>query len=201
MNTFEAIKQRRAIRHFDPTHRFTNEEFDQLINLGMQSPSSFNLQHWRLVNISDPELRKKVRAAAWDQEQVTDASLLFVVTADIKVWDKNPGYYLRNAPQEMQDVFIPMIAPFYEGKEQLQRDEAMRSIGFFMQTLMIAAKAMGYDSCPMIGFDPVTVAELIQLPADHVIGALLVVGKRVKDAHPKLGYVDKSTMIIENRFS
>jgi nitroreductase len=200
MNAFDTINQRRAIRYFDPTHRFTKEEFDQLIELGMQAPSSFNLQHWRVVNVTDLDLRKQVRSAAWDQAQVTDASLLFVITTDIKVWQKNPGYYLRNAPKETQDILLPMIAPFYEGKDQLQRDEAMRSVGFFMQTLMIAAKAMGYDSCPMIGFDPVKVAELINLPPDHAIGALLVVGKRVKDAYPKYGYVDKSTMLIENRF-
>lgn len=200
MNTFEAINQRRSIRYFDPEHRFTKQEFDHLIDLGMQAPSSFNLQHWRLVNVTNPELRKQIRVAAWDQPQVTDASLLFVVAADLKVWQKNPGYYLRNAPKEVQNYLIPMIAPFYEGKEQLQRDEAMRSVGLFMQTTMIAAKAMGYDSGPMIGFDPLKVAELIKLPIDHVIGALLVVGKRIKDPYPKAGYVDKSTMIIENHF-
>ncbi|MBA4118587.1 MAG: nitroreductase family protein [Candidatus Puniceispirillum sp.] len=200
MHAFDAIYQRRAIRHFDPTHRFTKEEFDQLIELGMQAPSSFNLQHWRVVNVTDPDLRKQVRSAAWDQAQVTDASLLFVITTDIKVWQKNPGYYLRNAPKEAQGILLPLIAPFYEGKDQLQRDEAMRSVGLFMQTLMIAAKAMGYDSCPMIGFDPGKVAELIHLPADHAIGALLTIGKRVKDAHQKSGYVDKSTMLIENHF-
>ena len=66
MNVFDAIYQRRAIRHFDPTHRFTKAEFDQLIELGMQAPSSFNLQHWRVVNVTDPDLRKQVRSAAWD---------------------------------------------------------------------------------------------------------------------------------------
>jgi nitroreductase len=200
MDTFQAIKERRSIRYFDASHRFTTAEFDQLIDLAMQAPSSFNLQHWRLVNVTDPELRKQIRAAAWDQAQVTDASLLFVVTADLKVWQKNPGYYFRNAPKEAQDMLIPMIAPFYEGSEQLQRDEAMHSVGFFMQTMMIAAKAMGYDSGPMIGFDQAKVAELIKLPADHAIGALLVVGKRVKDAFPKPGFVDKSTMLLENHF-
>lgn len=200
MDAFQAIKERRSVRYFDTTHRFTAEEFDQLIDLAMQAPSSFNLQHWRLVNVTDPELRKQIRAASWDQAQVTDASLLFVVTADLKVWQKNPGTYFRNAPKEAQDMLVPMIVPFYEGREQLQRDEAMRSVGFFMQTMMIAAKAMGYDSGPMIGFDPVKVAELIKLPSDHTIGALLVVGKRVKDPYPKPGYVDKSTMIVENHF-
>lgn len=200
MKATDAIQQRRSIRYFDANHKFTKDEFDQLISLSMEAPSSFNLQHWRLVNVIDSELRQKIREAAWDQAQVTDASLLFVVTADIKVWKKNPGYYFRNAPKETQDILIPMIAPFYEGKDQLQRDEAMRSVGLFMQTMMLSAKAMGYDSCPMIGFDPVKVAELIQLPADHTIGALLVIGKRLIDAHPKPGYVDKSTMIVENHF-
>jgi nitroreductase len=200
MDTFEAIRERRSIRYFDPAHRFTKEEFDQLIDLAMQAPSSFNLQHWRLVNVTDPELRKQIRAAAWNQAQVTDASLLFVVTADTKVWQKNPGYYFRNAPKEAQDMLVPMIAPFYENSEQLQRDEAMRSVGLIMQTMMIAAKGMGYDSGPMIGFDAIKVAELIKLPSDHAIGGLLVVGKRVKDAFPKPGFVDKSTMIVENHF-
>ncbi len=42
---------------------------------------------------------------------------------------------------------------FMPAKEQLQRDEAMRSAGIMLQTMMLSAKAMGYDSCPMVGFD------------------------------------------------
>ena len=199
MDTFEAIRQRRALKHFDPTHRLTKSELDQLIDLGMQAPSSFNLQHWRLVNVTDPELRKQIQEAAWGQEQVTDASLLFVVVANLKAW-QNPAFYWRNATKLAQDALVPMIVPFYDGKEQLQRDEAMRSVGIFMQTMMLAAKAMGYDSCPMIGFDPIRVAELIHLPKDHVIGALLVVGKGSKAAWPKAGFIEKSTLLVENHF-
>ncbi len=200
MDTFQAIQERRSIRYYDTSHRFTPQELDQLIDLGSQAPSSFNLQHWRLVNVTDPDLRKHIRQASWDQAQVTDASLLFVVCADMKVWAKNPGQYFRNSPKEAQDYLVPMIAPFYEGKEQLQRDEAMRSVGLIMQTMMIAAKAMGYDSGPMIGFDALKVAELIKLPSDHVIGALLVVGKATQSAYLKPGFVEKSTMVIENHF-
>ena len=64
---------------------------------------------------------------------------------------------------------LPAIDNYYRGKEQVQRDEAMRSCGITAQTLMLAAKSMGYDSCPMDGFDFERVAELIRLPADHVI--------------------------------
>lgn len=200
MDTFGAINSRRSIRHYDPSHRFTQAEFDKLIDLAMQTPSSFNIQHWRLVNVSDPALRQQIRAAAWDQAQVTEASLLFVITADVKAWAKNPARYFRNAPKEVSDMLVPMIGPFYEGKEQLQRDEALRSVGFVAQTLMLAARAMGYDSSPMIGFDPEAVAKLIHLPEDHLIGMLLAVGKATKPAFPKPGYIEKSEMVIENRF-
>ena len=200
MDTFQAIRERRAIKHYDPAHRLTPEEEDKLIDLAMQAPSSFNIQHWRLVKVTDPALRSEIRAAAADQAQVTDASLLFVITADVKAWEKNPQRYWRNAPQAVQDVLVPWMKPFYEGKEQLQRDEAMRSVGFIAQTMMLAAKAMGYDSCPMIGFDAQKVAQLINLPADHVIGMMLTIGKATQPAWPKPGFIERKDMIIENKF-
>ena len=200
MDTFEAINTRRSIRHYDASHRFTAAELDQFIGLAMQTPSSFNIQHWRLVNVIDPALRAQIQAAAWGQTQVTEASLLFVITADVKAWAKNPARYFRNAPKEAQDALVPMIGPFYEGKEQLQRDEALRSVGFVAQTMMLAARAMGYDSSPMIGFDPEAVAKLINLPSDHLIGMLLAVGKATKPAFAKPGYIEKSEMVIENTF-
>lgn len=200
MDTIEAIKQRRAIRHYDAGHKISQAEQDQLIDLAAQTPSSFNIQHWRIVNVTDPALRQQIRAAAWDQAQVTDASLLFVICADVKAWQKNPAQYFRNAPKPAQDMLVPMIAPFYEGKEQLQRDEAMRSVGFVSMTLMLAAKAIGYDSSPMIGYDAVKVAEIVKLPQDHVVGMMLAIGKRTQDAFPKPGTIDKSVMLIENHF-
>lgn len=76
----------------------------------------------------------------------------------------------------------------------------MRSVGLIAQTMMIAAKGMGYDSCPMIGFDSQKVAELINLPSDHVIGMMLVVGKAVKPAGAKPGFLDKSEIVILDHF-
>lgn len=200
MNTFDAIRERRAVKHFDLNHQLTLEETQQLLELAMQAPSSFNIQHWRLVNVTDKALRVKLREAAFDQAQVTDASLLFVVTVDIKAWEKNPARYWVNAPKEAQDILVPWINPFYAGKEQLQRDEAMRSAGIILQTMMLSAKAMGYDSCPMVGFDFDKVAELIHLPEDYAVAAMLVIGKGIKPAWPKPGFIPKSEMVIENHF-
>ncbi|MFM9889708.1 MAG: nitroreductase family protein [Rickettsiales bacterium] len=200
LSTVDAIRGRRSVRHYDASHRFTAAELDQLIDLAMQTPSSFNIQHWRVVNVTDPALRLQIRAAATDQAQVTDASLLFVIAADVKAWQKNPARYWRNAPKQVQDILVPWITPFYEGKEQLQRDEAMRSIGFFAQTLMLAAKAMGYDSSPMVGFDFDAVAKLVKLPGDHAIGMMLAIGKATQPAGPKNGFIEKSELMVENHF-
>ena len=107
MNTFDAIRERRAVKHFDPSHEFTKQETDQLLDLAMQAPSSFNIQHWRLVNVTDKTLRANLREAANNQAQVTEASLLFVVTVNIKAWEKDPARYWVNAPKEAQDILVP----------------------------------------------------------------------------------------------
>ena len=201
MDTFDAIKERRSVKHYDPNHKLTDEEVNQLLSLAVLSPTSFNIQNWRFVVVKDSEVRKQIRAAAWDQIQVTDSSLLIVICADLKSWKDNPAQYWKNAPKEAQDFLVPAIGPFYEGKEQLQRDEAMRSCGIAAQTIMLAAKSMGYDSNPMIGFDPQKVAEIINLPKDHVISMLMVVGKQAKPAMPRGGQLPLDSVTFTDKFS
>ena len=77
----------------------------------------------------------------------------------------------------------------------------MRSCGIAGQTIMLAAKAIGYDSCPMIGFDPVKVAEIINLPRGHVLGFMIAVGKAVKPAMPKGGQLALSDVVVQDRFA
>jgi nitroreductase len=132
---------------------------------------------------------------------MTDASLLVIMTADVMAWKKEPERYWRNAPKEVADLLVNWIAPFHEGREWLQRDEAQRSMGMAMQTLMLAAKAMGYDSCPMIGYDIDAVAKLIHLPDDHVMGPMVAIGKGTKGTWPKPGQLALSEVLIENRYA
>jgi nitroreductase len=202
MNVFEAIEQRRAVKHYDPAHRMTEQEISRLMEAARLSPTSFNIQNWRFVLVQNPELRQHIRAAAWDQAQVTDASLLIILCGDTKSWNKEPQRYWRQAPQEVQDFLVPALVNFYESRgEQTQRDEAMRSVGMAAQTIMLSAKEMGYDSCPMIGFDPQAVAEIINLPSDHVIGMMIAVGKATQPARSRGGAVDESDVVIRDRFA
>lgn len=200
MDTLEAIKTRRAVKHYDPNHHMSEEEIDQFLSLAILSPTAFNIQNWRFVVVRDPRLRQRIRDVAWDQAQVTDASLLIVLCADTKSWEKAPGRYWAGAPREVQDFVLPAIDQYYRGRESVQRDEAMRSCGIAAQTLMLAARALGYDSCPMDGFDYDAVGQLIHLPADHVVAMFVAVGKPAKEAWPRPGQLPLSEVVVENTF-
>jgi nitroreductase len=90
MDTIEAITQRRAVKQFDPGHQMTKNEIEQLFSLAILSPTAFNIQNWRFVLVQNPDLRKTIRSVSWNQAQVTDASLLIVLCADLKSWEKQP---------------------------------------------------------------------------------------------------------------
>lgn len=200
MDTFEAISSRRAVKHYDADHKMPEDDLKKLFEAAIQSPTSFNIQHWRFVVVRDKALRQQIRDAGNDQAQITDASMLILVTADTMAWKKDPSRYWRDAPPEVAKFLVDWMGPFHEGREWLQRDEAMRSVGIAAQTIMLAAKAMGYDSCPMIGFDQDKVAELIRLPEDHVIGMMITVGKGIKPAWPKGGQLPLEEVLIFDKF-
>ena len=200
MDTIDAVRQRRAVKQYDPEHEMTREEVDQLIGLAKLAPTAFNQQNYRFVLVRDAELRKQIREAAWDQAQVTDASLLIVICADLKAWEKDPARYWANAPAEVQDYMKSAIDQYYRNREQVQRDEAMRSAGIAAQTIMLSAKSMGYDTCPMDGFDYDAVGRLINLPEDHVVAMFVVVGKAVQPAKPRPTQLTTDEVVIVDRF-
>jgi len=196
-----AITERRAVKHYDPNHIMSDGELQELLQLAVLSPTSFNIQNWRLVAVRDKELRQQIRSVAWNQAQVTDASLLLVLCGDLKSWEKEPERYWRNLPLEFQDFILPAIDAYYRGKDQVQRDEAMRSSGIIAQTLMLLAKSKGYDSCPMVGFDFDAVGKLINLPDDHVIAMMLAIGKATAPANPRGGQLPVEEILVVDKFN
>jgi nitroreductase len=200
MNVTEAIVKRRAVKAFDPHHKISKEEIAKLMSLAMLSPTAFNIQNWRFVVVTDPVLRQQIRAVSWNQAQVEEASLLIVLTADLKSWSKQPERYWQHAPKPVQDYLIPAIGAYYKDKEQVQRDEAMRSCGMAAMTIMLAAKEMGYDTCPMDGFDFEAVAKLLNLPADHTPAMFVVVGKALEPARARGGQLTMDEVVIQNKF-
>lgn len=187
MQVSEAIATRRAIKQFDPEHQLPEAEQDRLIELAMQSPTAFNLQHWRFVVVRDPARRQDIREVAWDQAQITDASMLVILTGRRDVGQNEAERVWRDAPADVREMMAGAIDAYYRDKPQVERDEVMRSCGIAGQSLMLAAREMGLDSCPMDGFDFEAVGRLINLPDDHLISFMVAIGKKASDVWPRPG--------------
>ena len=200
MKLFQAIEQRRAIKHFDPAATMCEADFKQMMQAVLLSPTSYNIQHWRFIRISDTQTRLKIKEAAWGQQQVEDASEVIILCADTQAWSDRPARYWANADHQTQAVLVPMLDAFYTGKPQTQRDEAMRSCGMAAQTLMLSAKALGYDTCPMIGFDTQALADIIKLPEGHVISMMITIGKASKPANQRGGQLPLSQVLMDNSY-
>jgi len=200
MELFTAIEQRRAIKHYDTKAVMCESEFSQMMEAVLLSPTSYNIQHWRFIRVKDRDIRLQIKEAAWGQQQVEDAAELIILCADTQAWADRPHRYWANADVNTQTILVPMLESFYTGKEQTQRDEAMRSCGMAAQTLMLSAKGLGYDTCPMIGFDAGAVADIIKLPEGHVISMMITIGKAAKAANVRGGQLPLDDVLMENTF-
>lgn len=200
MNVKEAIVSRRSVKHYDPEHQMTDAEVKELMEHAILSPTAFNLQHWRFVNVVDKDKREAIKQASWGQAQVTEASMLLVLCADLNAWEKEPRRYWQNAPEAVQDFMLPSIENYYTNHHQGMRDECFRSSSLAAMTIMLMAKEMGYDSCPMDGFDFDQVARIIDLPHDHIITMMITIGKPVQSARPRAGQLPLEEVLFTDQF-
>lgn len=200
MNIKEALVSRRSVKNFDPDHEMTEAEIQSLMSHAILSPTAFNIQHWRFVQVADVEKRQQIQVASWQQAQVSEASMLLVVCADLNAWEKQPERYWRNAPQDVQNFLLPAIADYYTNHHQAQRDECFRSASIAAMSIMLLAKEMGYDSCPMDGFDFDKVAKIINLPHDHIITMMITIGKKREEARPRAGQLPLDEVFIVDAF-
>ncbi|MBU2501780.1 nitroreductase family protein [bacterium] len=200
MDTFDAIAARRSVKKFDPEHELAADELTRLMKAAALTPTSFNIQNYRFVVVTDPSVKQQIREAGWNQAQFTDCSALVIVCGDQGAYAKDPARYWANAAPAVRDAVVPMILGYYGTHEVARRDENLRSGGMAAMTLMLAAKAMGYDTCPMVGFDFTKVAAIINLPRDHDIVMAVAVGKAIEPARERSGQVPLDELVIRDRF-
>ena len=201
MDTFEAISSRRAIKKFDSNYKMTSEQVNSLMKLTILSPTSYNQQNWRFVISTDQDVKDKISIAARGQAQPKDGSLVVILCGNMDAWKTDPLRYWKNHPSEKQETVKAALERKYDGNPQNLRDEAVRSCGMAAQTLMLAAKQMGLDSCPMVGFDYDEMAKIIELPDDHLIVLMIVVGKALEPAKERGGQLSLDEVVFENKFN
>lgn len=184
MEFSELMARRRSIKTFDPAKTISPEELKQLFAEVTLSPSSFNLQHWTFVAVMDPDQKKKLREAAWGQPQVEECSVALVVCGKLDAFEDVERIY-QETPKEIQEKMVPMVQDFYKGKDQLQRDEAVRGAALAAMSLMLSAKNRGWDTGPMIGFDPEAVSRVVHLTPNMIPVMLMVLGYARGDIRPR----------------
>ena len=199
MELIDAIRQRRSVKHFDAEHRLTEDELRHLLGHAFLAPSSFNMQNWHVVVVDDQAQQEALCEASWHQAQVKDCSVTFILGGNLKGYEK-VARFTRKAPEKVQEMYAGFVNGLYDGNEQLQRDEAVRSISLLAQNIMLLAKDMGLDSCPMIGYDAAKVAEIVGLPEGCPPLMMITVGKAVKEAQDRMGLFDFEELVSHNSF-
>ena len=200
MDVFEAVSTRRAIKKFDPSHKMNSDDVKKLMEHVILSPTSYNQQNWRFVYVTDQDVKEKISEAARGQAQPKDGSLVIVLCGDMTAWKTEPLRYWKNHPTEKQELVKASLERKYSTDTQAQRDEAIRSCGMAAQTIMLSARDMGLDSCPMVGFEYDELAKVINLPENHLIVMMVVVGKRSEDAAERGGQLPLNEIAFENSF-
>lgn len=165
------LRWRCAVKRFDPTRTIPPDTWSALEQALVLAPSSFNLQPWKFVVVEHPELRQQLRAAAWNQPQVTDASHFVVLTAlrtatvaDVdRMIDSTAAH--RGVPIESLARYRQVIADFVT-KGWAARDafgwnarQAYIALGQFMT----AAAMLGVDTSPLEGIDTLAFERVLQL--------------------------------------
>ncbi len=185
----EALRWRYATKKFDPTKKLSDAQLDQLLDAAQLSASSFGLQPYRILVVTDPAVRAKIREHAWGQTQVTDASHLLVfcpmrtideayVKTFIELVSKTRGVPAENLKGYHDMMMGTISARPPEALAGWMRSQAYIAVGF----LLSAAAQYGIDACPMEGFDPAHVDVDLGLLDKNLTSAVLVpVGFRAAD--------------------
>lgn len=180
MDALATIRHRVSANRFDPAKPLSRVDIEELVSYATQAPSSFNLQHWRFVAVTEQSDKERLKAVAYGQHKVVDAAVTFVVLGDLEAHTKAAeilGQAVKAGifDQATADQMIGMAGVMY-ADPAAQRDEAIRSASLAAMTLMLAAEAKGFVSGPMVGFDPQALQQEFQIPERYLPVMLIAIG-------------------------
>lgn len=194
--TFEqAMAFRHACKVFDETKKVSDEDIKFILESGRKSPSSFGMEPWKFLVITNEELKAKLRPFCWDQVQVTSCSHLVIVLAAIDAVKPSSGeverkFKRREMPQEKLDMYLGLYADHL--KQTLSSDENIyawtaKQSYIALGNMMTAAAIKGIDSCPMEGFEKENVEKVLELDTSkYQLSCILPFGYRINEQSTQL---------------
>lgn len=177
------LNWRFATKKFDPQKKVSDDDLRKILQAIRLAPTSLGLQPLHIYVVSDQSLKEKMRPASLDQAQITDAKYILVFCADLDI-EKKIGAYIQAAAgsgyttaalqgrRERFDLFLASKT----GAELLMW--AAKSTYIALGFALAACAELNLDSCPMEGFAPDKIAEVMDLPSPHKPLVFLAIGYR-----------------------
>jgi nitroreductase len=203
----DAIRQRRTTKKFKPD-AIPADTLQRLIDLTIAAPSSYNLQPWRIVLVSDPAKRTALTAAAWNQAQVATAPVTFVFAASLNGWKKTieqtlaKGKELGAWSDKTIEFFRSAVPGFQERLAERQREYVIKDALIAATHLALAAESLGLNSAFMNGWMEDAVKEVIGAKdnPDIVIALLMPVGYG-DGSYGNAGRLPQSVTVFQNQLT
>lgn len=191
----EAMDFRHACKIFDETKKVSTEDMNYILEAGRKSPSSFGMEPWKFLVITNEELKAKIRPACWDQVQITSCSHLVIILAAIDAvkpeFDEVARKFKRREmPQEKLDFYLGLYAGHL--KDTLSSNENIyswtaRQTYIALGNMMTAAAVKGIDSCPIEGFEKEKVEEILKLDlSKYQLSCIVPFGYRINEQSTQL---------------
>ena len=186
---------RHACKLFDENRKISDEDMHYILEVARKSPSSFGMEAWKFLVITNDELREKLKPFCWNQPQITSCSHLVIVLAGIETLKVESGVVRsqlmrRNMPEDKLNSFIELYASHLEST--LSTDEniykwSARQTYIAAANMMNAAANIGIDSCPIEGFEKDNVEKVLELDTSKFqVAMILPFGYRVNEQSKQL---------------
>ncbi|WP_226086957.1 nitroreductase family protein [Mesobacillus sp. S13] len=184
------IRERRSVRKYDPSFKISQEEILDILKEAALAPSSSNLQPWKFLVIQDEETKKELRMIANNQEQVETSSAVIAVLGDREMYRNGEKVYRSSYEAGYMDEttmsrMIENTNKLYPSAPVAIRENiASFDAGLISMQLMLIAKARGYDTVPMGGFNKQQFIEKFNIDERYMPVLLLALGKAAVPGHP-----------------
>ena len=191
----EAMHFRHACKLFDEKKKIPEEKLHYILEAGRTSPSSFGMEPWKFLVVSNDALKEKLRPLCWDQPQITTCSDLVIILAAIESVRPQSGipqkrFARRPLPPEKIDAYIDLYGNFLA--DTFSTDEktycwTARQTYIALANMMTAAAYEKIDSCPIEGFEKEKVEALLEIDtAQYQVAVMAAFGYRVNPQSEQL---------------
>lgn len=191
----EAMDFRHACKLFDEDKKISDESIREILEAARKSPSSFGMEPWKFLVITNDELKAKLRPHCWNQPQITTCSHLVIILAAIDSVKVESGvvkkrFVRREMPQEKLDFYMDLYAKHLH--KTLNSDENIlcwtaRQTYIAAANMMTCAATLEIDSCPIEGFDKEDVESVLNLDiTKYQLSLVVAFGYRVNEQSTQL---------------